>query len=75
MQVTNSGNVNIALEANILGDSVLTQNTTLNNQIWTDFGQNLNIGQNANLNVRLSVPSTASFGQHQGQLIFWASAL
>jgi len=53
----------------------LTQNTTLNNQIWTDFGQNLNIGQNANLNVRLSVPSTASFGQHQGQLIFWASAL
>ncbi len=75
LQVTNSGNVNIALEANILGDSVLTQNTTLNNQIWTDFGQNLNIGQNANLNVRLSVPSTASFGQHQGQLIFWASAL
>lgn len=74
LQLTNSGNVNIALEANILGDSVLTQNTTLNNQTWVDFGQNLNIGQNANLNVRLSVPSTASFGQHQGQLIFWASA-
>lgn len=72
LQLTNSGNTNIVLEANILGDSVLTQNTTLNNQTWEDFGQNLNIGQNANLNVRLSVPNTASFGQHQGQLIFWA---
>lgn len=74
LQLTNSGNVGITLEANILGDSVLIQNTTLNNQAWADFGQNLNIGQNANLNVRLSVPNTASFGQHQGQLIFWASA-
>lgn len=74
LQITNSGNINIALEANILGDSVLTQNTTLNNQNWADFGQNLHSGQNANLNVRLSVPNSASFGQHQGQLIFWASA-
>lgn len=74
LQLTNAGNINIALEANILGDNVLIQNTTLNNQTWADFSQDLNVGQNANLNVRLTVPSSASLGQHQGQLIFWASA-
>ena len=44
LQVTNTGQVGIYMEASILGDDVLTNYTTLEQVAWPDFNQNLSSG-------------------------------
>jgi len=73
LQLTNTGNVNIYLEANVLGDDVLTDYLTLELLPWQDFQQDLDIGTSEFINVRLSLPNNfTDSGVKNGQLIFWA---
>jgi len=75
IQLTNTGDVTIYLEASVLGDDVLVANTSLDQSLWEDFNANLITGAVEPVNVRLSVPGdSAASGVQDGQLIFWAIA-
>ncbi|MDP2812268.1 MAG: prenyltransferase/squalene oxidase repeat-containing protein [bacterium] len=73
INLENTGNVDIYIEASILGDNVFTDYTKLSQVLWTDFNLDLATAQNKPVNVALSVPTDfATSGQKNGQLIFWA---
>jgi hypothetical protein len=75
LQITNTGNLNIYMEASILGDSVFTDHVTLDQATWVDFSEDLAVGASESVNVRLSLPNNLSqSGAKNGQLIFWAIA-
>ncbi|MBU1203375.1 DUF4430 domain-containing protein [Patescibacteria group bacterium] len=73
LTLSNTGNVDIYIEASVIGQDIFTDYTSLNHFTWTEYNLNLPVSQNQPVNVGLSVPSsyTAS-GQKNGQLIFWA---
>ena len=75
LQLTNTGNIGIYLEANVAGDNVLIDFTTLDQAPWDDFAQNLNSGLTIPVSVQLTLPADIpDDGQKTGQLIFWAVA-
>ena len=73
INLENTGNVDIYIEASILGDNIFIDYTKLGQALWTDFNLNLATAQNRPVNVALSVPTDfTTGGQKNGQLIFWA---
>jgi len=68
----NTGNTDIYIEASVLGDSVFTDFTSLDQDVWQNYNLNLPSSANQNINVGLTIPSSFNtLGQKQGQLIFW----
>ncbi|MCB9802472.1 DUF4430 domain-containing protein [Candidatus Nomurabacteria bacterium] len=75
LQIQNTGNVAIHLEANVLGSDVFSQYTSLDNLNWLDWQNDLASQVIDPVNVKLSLPnSLLSSGNQSGQLIFWAQA-
>ena len=73
INLENTGNVDIYIEASILGDNIFIDYTKLSQALWTDFNLNLATAQNKPVNVALSVPTDfTTGGQKNGQLIFLA---
>lgn len=74
LTLTNTGNVEIYVEASILGDNIFINNTTLDNYVWEDFSTLLGTNSNFPVSIQLSLPNNlSSSGQKDGQLIFWAT--
>lgn len=72
ISLSNTGNVNIYVEASVLGDQVFTDFTSLDQGQWQDYDLELTTAATEMVNVSLSIPSSfASSGQKEGQLIFW----
>ncbi|MFA6466863.1 MAG: prenyltransferase/squalene oxidase repeat-containing protein [Patescibacteria group bacterium] len=72
VSLSNTGNVNIYIEASVLGDQVFTDFTSLDQDQWSDYNLDLATGSSEAVNVGLAIPSSFSaLGQKQGQLIFW----
>ncbi|MBP9802278.1 DUF4430 domain-containing protein [Patescibacteria group bacterium] len=75
LQLQNTGNVAINLEANVLGSDVFTQYVSLENTAWQNWQEQLNPSNSESINVKLSLPNNLqSTGSQTGQLIFWAQA-
>ncbi len=75
LQVHNTGNVAIHLEANISGSDVFVQHTSLENIIWQNWQEQLGVAGSESVSVKLSLPNNlSSSGNQTGQLIFWAQA-
>lgn len=76
LSLSNMGNLDIYIEANILGSEIWQEYTTLNQSDWLDFGEEVLSSQVLPINLRLSLPQSISDkGQANGQLIFWAIAI
>jgi hypothetical protein len=74
LSLNNTGNVNIYIEASILGDDVFSDNIKLDQAVWEDFNLNLPTTDSNAVNVGLAIPSAfTGAGQKNGQLIFWAT--
>jgi hypothetical protein len=72
ISLSNTGNTDIYIEASVLGDSVFTDFTSLDQDTWENYNLNLPSSGNQNINVGLTIPSSFNtLGQKQGQLIFW----
>ncbi|MFA6307822.1 MAG: prenyltransferase/squalene oxidase repeat-containing protein [Patescibacteria group bacterium] len=72
ISLSNTGNVNIYIEASVLGDKAFTDFTFLDQTAWDDYNLNLASSASKAVNVGLSIPSSFdSLGQKEGQLIFW----
>ncbi len=75
LQLQNTGNVAINLEANVLGSDVFSQYVSLENTAWQNWQEQLNPSNSESINVKLSLPNNLqSSGNQTGQLIFWAQA-
>lgn len=73
LQISNTGNVDIYIEASVLGDEVFTDFTKLDQNIWSDYNLNLASQLSSTVNVALDLPlNIDTLGQKSGQLIFWA---
>ncbi len=74
LTLTNSGNVAIYLEADIVGDSIFTDYIDLNQADWQDWQVNLSQTDFSSVDVKLSLPDDlVGTGAKSGQLIFWAT--
>jgi len=72
ISITNTGDVDVYIEASVLGDAVFTDFTSLDQNIWQDYNLNLSKDSLQSVNIGLDIPSNFdSFGQKEGQLIFW----
>ena len=72
ISLSNTGNVDVYIEANILGDQIFTDFTSLDQNVWEDYNLNLPISDSQAVNVSLAIPNSFdSIGQKDGQLIFW----
>lgn len=75
LQIHNTGNVAIHLEANISGSDVFVQHTSLENIAWQTWQEQLGVAGSESVNVKLNLPNNlSSSGNQTGQLIFWAQA-
>lgn len=75
ISLQNSGDLDIYVEASVLGDNIFIDNTKLSQSLWPDFHLNLATADSEAVNVGLAIPSNfSSRGQKNGQLIFWAIA-
>ncbi|PIR07054.1 MAG: hypothetical protein COV55_01340 [Candidatus Komeilibacteria bacterium CG11_big_fil_rev_8_21_14_0_20_36_20] len=73
--LSNTGNVNIYIEASVLGDDPFSSHTILNQELWENYNLSLPVSLSDAVNVSLSIPDDfAGQGQKNGQLIFWATA-
>ncbi len=73
LSLTNTGTVDIYIEASIIGDNIFDF-TNLNQSEWSNFNLIINPSDSEAVNVELSIPSnTTDSGQQNGQLIFWAT--
>lgn len=73
LSLTNTGDVDIYIEASILGDEVFQDFTSLDDLSWQDYNLNLPAGNIQAINVDLSIPNTFNtLGSQEGQLVFWA---
>lgn len=72
ISLANTGNVDIYVEASVLGDQVFTDFTSLDQDQWADYNLDLRTAVTETVNVALAIPSSFSaLGQKEGQLIFW----
>ncbi|MDP2586365.1 MAG: DUF4430 domain-containing protein [Candidatus Komeilibacteria bacterium] len=75
VRVSNTGDVDIYLEATVTGDTVFTQGLALDARIWEEYSANLPSQAGSEVSVSLTVPANyQSVGPKQGQLVFWAIA-
>jgi len=73
LSLTNTGTVDIYIEASIIGDNIFDL-TNLNQSEWDNFNSTINPSNSEAVNVELSIPNdTIESGQQNGQLIFWAT--
>ena len=71
--LTNTGTTNIYIEASVIGDSVFSDYTSLNQSIWEDYSVSIARSNSSAVNVGLALPASLDTnGQKTGQLIFWA---
>jgi hypothetical protein len=73
--ISNTGGVNITVKSVVSGDSLFTDNLTVNQTAWEEFSANINAGQNQSEPITIMLPPgyAVSGGQKTGELIFWAS--
>jgi len=75
VSLVNTGNVDIHIEASVLGDQLFQNFTSLDQNLWEDYNIALSSSASRPVNVGLSVPTTFNTpGQKAGQLIFWATS-
>lgn len=75
VRVSNTGDVDIYLEATVTGDTVFTQGLALDARSWEEYSANLPSQAGSEVSVSLTVPANyQSVGPKQGQLVFWAIA-
>lgn len=75
LTLSNTGALPLYVEANILGDNTFVDYTSLNQNNWQDYQDDLAVASSTPVNVNLSVPGNFSnYGQKSGQLIFWATS-
>ncbi|PLX25698.1 hypothetical protein C0580_01825 [Candidatus Parcubacteria bacterium] len=73
VSLSNTGTADIYVEASIIGDSIFTENTSLNQSAWENYNTNIAQSGSSSVNVGLSLPNQLNTsGQKTGQLIFWA---
>lgn len=72
MVVENNGEVALTIGSEVSGDSLFTQNIDINNVYWADFTDTLEIQEDKNVDVMLSVPGGYNqSGAHQGTITIW----
>lgn len=75
LTLSNTGALPLYVEANILGDNTFVDYTSLNQNNWQDYQDDLAVASSTPVNVNLSVPGNFSnYGLKSGQLIFWATS-
>jgi len=73
ISLLNTGSTGIYIEASIIGDSVFTNYTSLDQVAWEDYNINLSRDDSSSVNIGLDLPADiGASGQQSGQLIFWA---
>lgn len=74
MQISNTGTVDLNLQAIVSGDDLFTENLTLNESLWKNFSLELNKQTGKALTAKLTALSIyQGSGQKQGQLVIWAT--
>lgn len=73
IRTSNVGSTDINLTAEVTGDDVFIDNLELNEQNWQDWQTHLKVGLTETIQATLSLPTNATTGSKQGQLIFWAN--
>ena len=72
--LSNSGTVDLALAAVVSGDSVFSDNISIDGQTWADYADSLAVNQNKQVDVSLLIPAGyIGSGIKTGEMIFWAS--
>lgn len=75
LTITNTGDIDIYVEALISGDEIFTSRLELDSQFWPFFNSTVNAGASDQVEATLRVPSSYSGeGSKNGTLIFWAVA-
>lgn len=73
LTIKNEGTVDLVISSSVSGDQIFGDNITVNNSSWADYIEQLDNGENKDLNVGLSIPSGyLNEGVKLGEIIFWA---
>lgn len=76
LNISNSGTVNLSINASLSGDQLFKENLKINNKIWPDFKTDLKIDENKEIKSVLSIPADyLGSGIKTGELTLWAQAL
>ncbi len=74
LSLNNSGTVDLALSANVDGDTVFKNNLKLAEQAWSEYAGDILHGNSQDLEVSLAIPNSyLESGVKTGELIIWAS--
>lgn len=74
VNVSNTGDVPVYIEASVIGNDIFVNNTNLNQSAWDNFNLNLVQFDSSSVNVGLAIPADwSSVGSQTGQLIFWGA--
>ncbi len=73
--VSNHGEVDLTIGAQVSGSDLFVQNTDVNNVYWADFQTGLGVNEQKTLDIGVSVPSAYNrAGVHNGEMIIWGKA-
>lgn len=74
IKISNNGNVDIYLQADVNGGDIFEDNLNLDDKNWRFFGVQLGKSKEKQVKTSLKVPDNYNqSGQKQGVLIFWAA--
>lgn len=74
LSINNNGTNNLSIAAMVNGDNIFLEHLQINNQVWSLFDLNVNAGQSATANLKLSIPNNySSGGQKTGSITFWSN--
>jgi len=74
LNITNTGDLPIYVEATVAGADIFQDHLYLNQVLWENFSSNIPINQTSNVALQLNIPEGyGGNGQKNGNLIFWAT--
>lgn len=76
VKLSNNGSKNIYVETDVAGAEIFKSYLTVNGLAWQNFSENISKNNSSDINLGLHILSdySGSFGEQEGNLIFWAMA-